>query len=232
MWRSLLLRALTESSGGERPIFDLFLEQFEDHYLNLRSTNMRQLKTARDINRQKGTVFEELCLELIRSEALLDDLSIVEVWRFPDLPEQHMKRLGFVTTRGAINRRDLGIDLVAHTSDGRWCAVQCKYLKRPTKKSYTPSGYPRRWAVKWNDLSTFYGLTARTGPWHKLIIITNSEGVQRGGRGTRTDELLITYTDFSNIPRHLWSAPCGDLGNKLGETPTGGSPPPSEDPPK
>ncbi len=75
----------------------------------------------------------------------------------------------------------MGIDIVVHDK-GSFYAVQCKYKKR------TEHG------VGWKELSTFYALCMRTGPWKGHIVMTSCRYVSRQGRKTSADVSICLGT--------------------------------------
>ena len=209
-------RALTQTAISDKgTVFDVFTKGIDDHFLNAKSSNMKELKNIKDANRRKGLIFEEICIELLKEGALFDKCGLVSVWSFRDLTDEQLMHLNFMKANGNANRQDVGIDIVAVDSKGRWYAIQCKYLQKPLKQRYTPNGKPIRWAVPWTALSTFYGLAARTGPanikegWHKLIVMTNSDGIKQKGKMKTEKEVTIAHGTFSSIDRSFWQSICG-----------------------
>jgi hypothetical protein len=113
------------------------------------------------------------------------------VWLIKDMPENILTFLG-------LTKRDMGIDIVIE-KNGEFSAVQCKYKTK----------YPATYKCKkynnlcWKQLSTFYGLVARSGPWKNHIIITTGDKVILPG--TKTDmDYIITYSDLLNIDNVTW----------------------------
>ena len=108
-----------------------------------------------------------------------------DVWLLADAPDATLELLG-------MKRRDMGIDVVVH-HNGAFYAVQCKY-KRPTARG-----------VGWKELSTFYALCMRTGPWKKHIVMTNCTFVSHQGRRTSADVSICLGT-LRALTSYQWAA--------------------------
>ena len=126
---------------------------------------------ARQTSKARGDIFEGFCAIYLRCVCRYDD-----VWLLTDAPDATLERLG-------MKRRDMGIDIVVHHK-GSFYAVQCKY-KAPTAHST---------GVSWKELSTFYALCMRTGPWEKHIVMTNCTFVRHQGRRTSADMSICLGT--------------------------------------
>ena len=88
-----------------------------------------------------------------------------------------------------LGRKDMGIDLIAKDAEGHPVAVQCKFRTKGN--------------VSWREISTFYALCARTGPWKTVSVMTNRNRVSREGNPL-SHERAILCREFEAIPRHLW----------------------------
>jgi hypothetical protein len=97
-------------------------------------------------------------------------------------------------TQLKLRRQDLGIDLIIQTSEG-YIAVQVKYRVHNLKKLKT--------ALGWGQLSTFYALCERTGPWIKHLVMTNCDYVSRKGMKNEKD-WTIAIKSFQSTPRSVW----------------------------
>jgi hypothetical protein len=142
----------------------------------------------RDNKKIRGDIFEEFCVLYLKHVKKYE-----QVWRLPDVPEEILLQL-------TLKRRDMGIDILC-MSNGLFTSVQCKYKKRGN-------------AVTWKELSTFYALCLRTGPWEKYIVMTNCEYVTHMGKKTEKD-LSICSGTFRNISSDDWIKMCGITGNIL-----------------
>lgn len=180
----------------------------------------------------KGNQFEIFC------QLYLDALVInnnkkqfLHVWLLKDVPDAVLLELG-------LTRRDVGIDLIleegredekeTQTTDqksrkrsrkeitSRYWAVQAKYrLRRGTRKI----------GLSWKQLSTFYSICARTGPWVKHLVMTNCDFVRRMGKRVPGLDLTFAHQKFCSTARLQWlrmAAPDGELakGHTMGEEKT------------
>jgi predicted helicase len=64
----------------------------------------------------KGSSFEKLMVNFLKTYQVYDQ-RFSHVWRWKDCPFHH-----------EISGKDIGIDIVAQTTDGEYWAVQCKVL--------------------------------------------------------------------------------------------------------
>ena len=160
-----------------------------ENILNLLETEISKavgsvLEFKKRSTKAKGDYFEALCLLYLRG---------VKGWvAYPlrDIPPKEAERL-------SIPKNDVGIDLIAF-ADGQAVAVQCKYRKP------TPEGR-RRKGIPWKELSTFYALCARTGPWYRRLVMTNAPFVSRKGMRDESDRTTAGKT-FSSLTRLQWSS--------------------------
>jgi hypothetical protein len=97
-----------------------------------------------------------------------------------------------------MQRRDMGIDIVAQTANDTYIAVQCKYKKHVSHKKNV---------VTWKQLSTFYALVLRTGPWEKFIVMTNCDYTRHMGRKTSKD-LSICLRRLRATSKEQWTKMC------------------------
>ena len=162
------------SEPGEN-VFDRFIEELESYY-NRSVSTIAEMKQRND-KKAKGTIWELFCQEWLRCDPLY-----LNVWLFNEVPEEIRLLLKIGTV-------DNGIDIVAQVFAG-FVAIQCKYRGKGTK-------------VTWNTLSTFTGLCAVTGPWHKHIVMTNCAGVSRKIPRTPRDQ-SICLGSFRGTSRERW----------------------------
>ena len=71
---------------------------------------------------------------------------------------------------------------------------QAKYRKRNKDK---------KTGITWKQLSTFYALALKTGPYKKHIVFTNADFVRHIGKKTKQDE-TINYNSLNKINHFDW----------------------------
>ena len=178
-------------------LWDAFEEECRKFY-DAPAHSFVEMRT-RDNKKIRGDMFEDFCVEYLRHIQGYD-----EVWLLEDVPEEILTKLG-------MQRRDVGIDLVARHK-GKYIAVQCKYKKQETAKLKV---------VTWKALSTFYALCMRTGPWDKFVVMTNCAYVRHMGKKTPKD-LSICLRKLQGVSKEDWLKMCGVTGHLLSE-PSGGA---------
>lgn len=114
-----------------------------------------------------------------------------EVWLLKDLPNDLREKLN-------MEKVDLGIDLVGVDDENNYYAIQVKFR--------TPNPYKSTNGIGWKQLSTFYGLVNKTGPWIKHVVFTNANYVRHVGQKTnkdlsicRTKLLQLKHMDFLKL---------------------------------
>lgn len=220
-----LLKSLVMSlsSVPQDEFFLRLLKKIDDHFDCINSNDMTNLK-RKSKSALVGAFFEDVCFKLCKNNAFekpkkADNdpdsaFKMEEVWMFADFPADLKEQFSLGT-------RDMGIDLIAKTTRGKWMAIQCKYRRKP-KRARAPNGVPLRWSVPWKDLATFYSLCERTGPpgargenkWFKHIVMTNATSVNRQGRKNTMDHSVCNGS-FRNIPKHVWMTAAGLVGHSL-----------------
>jgi predicted helicase len=149
---------------------------------------------TRDNKKVRGDVFEEFCVKYLKHVRKLTN-----VWLLKDVPEELLTKL-------SLKRPDVGIDIIAE-HEGKHYAVQCKYKKHVSHKKNV---------VTWKQLSTFYALVLRTGPWSQYIIMTNCDYCRHMGKKTAKDVSICLRT-FQNITQEQWVQMC-ELEGQLAHT--------------
>ena len=86
----------------------------------------------------------------------------------------------------------MGIDIIGVKNDNYY-AIQCKYRKRNNSTTI----------INWKELSTFYALTSRTGPYYKTIVMTNADYVKRIGL-KQNNEMIIGCKQFRTLCFDDW----------------------------
>lgn len=174
-------------------LFDEFIKECQTWYEQPAHT-FTEMRT-RDNKKIRGDIFEEFSVLYLKYV-----LGYPQVWRLEDVPDDVLGGLG-------LKRQDMGIDIVCE-KNGRYCAVQCKYKKH--------TGYKSKTIVTWKQLSTFYALVLRTGPWDKYIVMTNCDYVRHMGKKTPKD-LSICIRRFQRITVGEWTQMCQIKGDVLAE---------------
>lgn len=202
--RDLISKAISKSLGTSNNIFDLLMEEFST-YFESPSHTVSDLKRSMS-KKKRGDLWEELCVLY-----LLKVKGYENAWRLKDVPKEILiqQRLGI---------KDIGIDLVASKRYGNtiyWYSIQCKY-KANGGVGYNPNtkGYKSKGSVGWKELSTFYALCARTGPWQKHIVMCNCDYVSHMGTKSEKD-LSICKKSFQAITKDQWREMIGDTGRSL-----------------
>ena len=146
----------------------------------------------RDNKKIRGDIFEEFCVLYLKHVKNYE-----QVWRLEDVPEEILLKL-------SLKRRDMGIDILCMNND-LFTAVQCKYKKHTSSRKHS---------VSWKELSTFYALCMRSGPWEKYIVMTNCEYANHMGKKTEKD-LSICIGTFRGISKDDWIKMSGITGQTL-----------------
>lgn len=183
------IRTLLQSQGNE--IFDLLLEKFKTYY-DRPAHSLQEIKDKLN-TKVKGDILEHFALRYFIVCKKWEN-----TWLLEDVPQEHLDKLH-------LKRRDMGIDLISIDSQGRYYAIQVKYRKRNPYKSRT--------GLSWKQLSTFYALATRSGPYHKHIVFTNADFVRHVGKKTEKDWSICIGT-LRRIPKHQWCALAGEDAHK------------------
>jgi len=164
-------------SHGENNIFDIFQEKIE-YYHERPSHTIVELKSIN--TKSKGDLFEKFCRRYLEVVCKYD-----YVYLLKELPDN-------IRTHLNLNKNDFGIDIVA-IKDNLFYPVQCKW--RSINKKYKSM-------VTWKQLSTFYALCSKTGPWNKKIVMTCCDYVRKIGNSK--DEVWINKEKFRKITISEW----------------------------
>lgn len=259
-YESLIAKfVLSLASVPEEEFFDRLLFKIDDYYDSF-TCNSYQNLSKKNISLQKGILFERICYKLIESGAFRSKRSclnnIEHVWMMDGTMHDNRKTQGYSLSSNKkkvseyksfpyrkefefSTKKDMGIDLIAKTYNNEWIAIQCKYRRKPKRKSTTivtkNGDYKKinlRWSVNWKDLSTFYALCDSTGPtkeftkddnntsWFKWIVMTNSSSINRQGNKKKEREVAICTGTFRNIYKYKWLEIANLKGNILSSTST------------
>ena len=168
-------------------LFDEFIiecqkiyEEPAHNFIEMRKRNNKKIR---------GDIFEEFCVLYLKHIK-----KYLNVWLLKYAPKQILEDL-------KMKRRDMGIDIIAQTIEGNYIAIQCKYKKHTSIKKNI---------LSWRELSTFYALCLRTGPWEKYIIMTNCVYTRHQGIKTNKD-ISICLKTLQNITKNEWLQMCEQI---------------------
>jgi hypothetical protein len=178
----ILYDIFLETAETELNLFDTFLENCHRWYERPAHT-LNEIR-LRENTKVKGDMFELFCVKFLKQ-------TYQNVWLLHDTPPEILAELNIIG-------RDMGIDLIVQERSGLFTAVQCKYKRNNTVK---------RNVLGWKQLSTFYALCLRSGPWNKYIVLTNCEYTRHQGKRTPKDK-SICLKSLQNISRDTWLKMC------------------------
>lgn len=187
-----------QSTHSSYNIFDNFITRCQLYY-DRPAHSIGEIKLKLN-KRLKGDIFEHFCYKYM----LFCYKDITQVWFLKDLPQDICLKLN-------LKNHDLGIDLVAIDKYNRYYAIQAKYRKKNQYKPIT--------VVGWKELSTFYGIVTKTGPYFKHIVITNANYIRHIGVKTKKDQ-SICYGTLKNIKSDQWLSMTNQKGNVLDSEPS------------
>jgi len=199
-------------SSPEAEFFDTLLLKINDHYDTLDTSKVIGIKNIKNKNKDKGTLFEYMCLRLLQINAFRQ-IKVNTAWLFKDLPDTLRENLGLIY-------KDMGIDIIVLDINGNYLAIQCKY-KTKSRYSKTPNGTFIQHQIGWKNLSTFYTLCGRTGPskgWSKHVVITTASSVNSQGKKTDKDCNICLGT-FRGFSKDVWLEFTGNSGHRLNDLP-------------
>ena len=170
-------------------IFDRFIEKCK-YYYERPAHSIQEIKD-KNSTKVKGDIFEHF------SYLYFTHVKGWKVWFLKDVPPE-------LKTKLHLDRVDLGIDLVAE-SNGKYYCIQAKYRKFNNKK---------KTILGWKQLSTFFALATRTGPWSRHIVFTNADYIRHAGKKSSTDWSICIGT-LRGIKRNEWEAMVGYVPHSL-----------------
>jgi hypothetical protein len=163
-------------------LFCEFMNECENVY-NKPITNFYDL-THNNNKKIKGDIFEIFCVLYLK---FIKNYS--NVWLLSETPNDILEML-------SLKKKDMGIDIIVE-NNGHFFAVQCKY-KNTKSTSKT---------LSWKNLSTFYALSSKTGPWEKNIVMTTCKNINYQGISTERD-ISYCFGTFNNIKKDDWLLMC------------------------
>lgn len=174
--------------------FDLFVTYCKDRYYSQNMIQSSNISTnGKRSTKILGDLFEAFCKLYLKNISKFQ-----EVWFLNEIPDEIKTKLNL--------GRDFGIDLIAFDGS-EYHAVQCKYRTR--------NQYKQKTGIPWKDLSTFYALVTKTGPFKSHIVMTNVDYVRHIGEKSIKDK-SICYGTFKNITGQKWLDLFDIKGNTLG----------------
>ncbi len=125
--------------------------------------------------REKGTYFEELILAYLRNEAVYKDL-YSDVWTYAD----------WATLQG-LDRRDVGIDLVAKTAGtGEYHAIQCKF-------------YAETYRIQKSDIDSFFTASGKRPFSHRIIVSTTNNWSEHAEDALRDQRPPVSKIELRDL---------------------------------
>ncbi len=189
-------------------MFDSLIKDIENYVEGGNAHNMTELRDKANNKKKKGDLFEAFCFLYIKNILKHD-----EVWFYSDIPSSSSSSSSsssnnqiFLKEKLSLNTtQDYGIDIVSRKGT-KYYAIQCKYRK-PKDQIQT---------VSWKELSTFYGIVNKTGPWEKHVTMTNVNGCRHIGEKTEKDWSICIGT-FRGLNNFKWLQLIGEEGNEIEE---------------
>lgn len=167
---------LSRSKKNNENLFNLLEEKIKEEY-NHEVSNLAEMR-LRENKKVRGDIFEHFAKRYLkhiyfyRNKKGEKIIGLKEVYLLKELPEKLIKKLN-------MEKVDVGIDLVGVDDDSRYYAIQVKFR--------TPNKYKEKTGIGWKQLSTFYGLVNKTGPWYKHMVFTNGDYVRHIGEKSPKD---------------------------------------------
>lgn len=183
------LESYIQLSLESQDIFDAFIKRCQLYY-DRPAHSISEIKDSQS-TKIKGDVFEHFAY------MYFSRVKKWQVWFLKDLPKEIRDKL-------KLAKVDLGIDLIAQDQE-KFYAIQAKYRKQNTRS---------KTVLGWKQLSTFYGIVSKTGPWKKHIVFTNADYIRHVGTKTILDKSICLGT-LRGIKRHEWEEMMGFVGHKL-----------------
>jgi hypothetical protein len=169
-------------------LFDGFIEECQKTF-DKPAHSMIELRNRAN-KKLKGDKFEVFCVHYMYEIYDLDN-----VWRLEDVPDEILLEL-------SMKRRDMGIDIIGE-KNGKYYAIQCKYKKYRERKN----------VLTWKELSTFYALCLKTGPWEKYVVMTNCDFTRQAVKTEK--DLIICKKKFQSITKDEWLKMCNIQSHKI-----------------
>jgi len=183
----------------ESELYNIFLKApanlFDEFISECQKTFDKPAQTMLELRNRankkiKGDKFEVFCVYY-----LFEVLGLENVWRLEDVPDEVLLKLN-------MKRRDMGIDIIGE-KNGNYYAIQCKYKKYRDRKT----------VLTWKELSTFYALCLKTGPWERYIVMTNADYTRQAVKTEK--DLIFCKRHLQKISKDDWLKMCNVQGHKI-----------------
>lgn len=139
-------------------------------------TLLSTFRNAAVTEREKGTYFEELCIQYLRNEATYRDL-YSDVWTYAD----------WAGTQKGFDKKDTGIDLVAKThGTDEYHAIQCKF-------------YAENYKLQKADIDSFFTASGKKTFSHRIIITTTSNWSEHAEAALFDQHPPVTKIDLNAL---------------------------------
>ena len=135
---------------------------------------LKNYRNTAQTEREKGTYFEELTLCYLQNEATYSDLY------------QYVFSYSEWAARQGIDKRDIGIDLVAETYTGEIHAIQCKF-------------YAEDYQVQKKDIDSFFTASGKKPFVHRIIVTTTNNWSEHAEDALRDQHTPVTKIDLQAL---------------------------------
>ncbi|APC36911.1 damage-inducible protein [Nocardiopsis dassonvillei] len=123
-------------------------------------------------NHQRGTLFENLMVAYLGTDPTFTN-RFDKVWRWADWPD-------------APARNDDGIDLVARTVEGGYCAIQCKF-------------YEQQHTLRKEDIDSFFTASGKAPFTERLIISTTDKWGKNAEKALQQQQIPVARLGLDDI---------------------------------
>lgn len=132
-------------------------------------------RTSSKTERERGTYFEELILQYLKTEATYRDL-YSDVWTYSE----------WASLQG-LDKRDTGIDLVAKTQGtNEFHAIQCKF-------------YDESYRVQKSDIDSFFTASGKKTYTHRIIITTTNNWSEHAEDALQNQQPPVSKIDLNDL---------------------------------
>lgn len=136
---------------------------------------IEDFRRAAVTEREKGTYFEELVLCYLRNEATYRDY-YNKVWRYADWAEEQ-----------GLDKRDVGIDLVAQTAGtNEFHAIQCKL-------------YAEDHVIRKEDIDSFFTASGKRPFTHRIIVCSTNHWSEHAEEALRDQQIPVSKIDLFDL---------------------------------